>query len=256
MKTSELKNDDIKNMTFMGEIVDIQDPLKRCRARVRVFGKFDELADDELPWANQQMGMTFGTGGGSGALSTPRKGAVVNVIFDNGNLYSPYYYNVQETSPDLLEEIKNSYEGAHSLIYDKDEKLKVFYTREKGLNFILDESRVTIESDNAIVIEHKGTSTIIELRGNNITMTADSEINVTAGSRMKMTAPEVWVDGKESKVGHTASYSMVLAEPLWAFLKTLSAAVDAKMYPTPSAMASACAQAEMLSTSKTCKVSK
>jgi hypothetical protein len=257
MKVRELKNDDLKSMVFMGEVVDIEDPIKQGRARVRVFGKFDDLADDEIPWANQQMGITFGTAGGSGAISIPRKGAVVNVMFDNGNLYSPYFYNIQEASPDLLEEIKNSYEGAHALIYDKDEKgLKVFYTREKGLNFILDESRVTIESDNAIVIEHKGTSAIIELRGNNITITADSEINATAGSRVKVTAPEVWIDGKETKTGHVASYSQVLGEPLFAFLKTLSAAVDAKLYPTPSAMASACALAEQLTLSQTCKISK
>ncbi len=87
-------------------------------------------------------------------------------------------------------------------------------------------------------------------------MTADSEVNVTAGSRVKITAPEVWVDGRETKVGHTPAYSAVLAEPLWAFLRVLSNAVDQKLYPTPSAMSSACEQAEQLSTSDTVKVSK
>lgn len=256
MRTSELKNDDLKSMLFMGEVVDIEDPTKTGRARVRIFGKFDELADDELPWATQALGFTFGSGGGSGSISIPRLGAVVNVVFDNGNLYSPYFMNIQETSTDLLDEIKNSYEGAQSLIYDADEKLKVFYTREKGLTLMLDESRVTIESDNAIVIEHKGTSTIIELRGNNITMTADSEINITAGSRVKVTAPEIWENGKETKIGHVPAYSAVLAEPLFAFLTVLSSSVDAKSPVTPSAMASACATAKSLATSQTVKVSK
>lgn len=256
IKSKDLKNDDLRNMTFLGEIVNVSDPEKKGRARIRVFGKFDELADDELPWAEQQMGNTFGAKGGTGAISVPRKGAVVNVLFDNGNVYTPYYYNIQEHSPELLNEIKNSYEGAHSLIYDMDENLKVFYTKEKGLNFMLKDSRVTIASDNAIIIEHKGTSSIIELRGNTITMTADSEINLTAGSRIKATAPEIWIDGKETKVGHIPAYSATLAEPLFAFLKALSAAVDAKLYPTPGAMASACATAEQLATSGTVKVSK
>lgn len=256
IKADEIKNDDLKNMVFMGEVVDIEDPEKLGRCRVKVFGKFDDIENDALPWAVPMLGFTFGKGGGSGALSIPRVGAVVNITFDNGNLYSPQFYNIQEVSQDLLDEIKNSYEGAHSLIYDGDEDLRIYYTREKGLTLWLKESRVNIASDNAITIEHKGTSSIIELRGNNITITADSEINLTGGSRIKATAPEVWIDGKETKTGHVASYSQVLGEPLFAFLKTLSATVDAKLYPTPSAMASACAAAEQLTLSQTCKISK
>lgn len=256
MERKDLVKDDLKIMTFLGVVVDIMDPEKMGRAKVRVFGKFDQLSDADLPWAHPHLSYSFGTSGGSGALSVPRKGAVVNVIFDNGNLYSPYYYNIQEVATDLLNEIKGSYEAAQSLIYDGDEKLQVFYTRAKGLSLILKGSRVNIASDNAITIEHKGTSCIIELRGNNITMTADSEINITAGSRVKVTAPEVWLDGKETKTGHIPAYSQVLGEPLFAFLKTLSAAVDAKLFPTPSAMATACATAEQLTLSGTCKISK
>jgi len=248
--------DDLMNMHLYGEIVDIQDPEKRGRARVKVFGKFDELDNDVIPWAEQAIGFTFGASGGSGALSIPRLGAIVNVYFDNGNLYTPFYYNILETSPDVLAEISGSYEAAQSLIYDGQEDLKIFYTREKGLTLSLKDSRINIASDNAITIEHVGTSSIIELRGGVVTMTTDSEINMTAGSRIKATAPEIWVDGKETKTGHVPSYSQVLGEPLFAFLKTLSAAVDAKLFPSPGAMASAAAQAEALSLSGTCKVSK
>ena len=256
MERKDLVKDDLAVMTFLGVVVDIEDPEKQGRARVRVFGKFDDLADTDLPWAQPWLGNTFGAGGGSGVISVPRKGAVVNVTFDNGNLYSPYFYNIHEASKDLLAEIKGSYEAAHSLIYDGDEQLKIFYTREKGLTMVLKDSRVNIASDNAITIEHRGTSAIIELRGNNITITSDSQIDLTAGSRVKVTAPEVWENGNETKLGHVPAYSAVLAEPLFAFLKTLSAAVDAKLYPTPSAMATACATAEALATSSTVKVSK
>lgn len=255
-KRTNMIDDDLSSMDLMGVIVDINDPEKLGRARVRVFGKFDDIVDEDLPWAEPHIGNTFGQKGGSGTISIPRKGAVVNVLFDNGNIYSPLFYNIQEVSPDLLAEIKNSYEGAHALLYDGDEELKLFYTREKGITMVLKDSRVNIASDNSITIEHKGTQSIIELRGGNITINSDSEINMTAGSRVKVTAPEVWIDGKETKVGHTASYSAVLAEPLFAFLKTLAATVDAKMYVTAGAMASACAQAEQLSTSGTVKVSK
>lgn len=249
-------SDDLMNMHFIGEIVDINDPEKRGRAKVKVYGKFDELDDEDLPWAEQSMGFTFGSDGGSGSLSVPKLGAVVNVYFDNGNIYTPFYYNILESSLPMLNEISSSYEGAHSLLFDTDEDLKIYYTREKGLTLSLKDSRINIASDNSITVEHKDTSSIIELRGGVITITTDSEINSTAGSRIKDTAPEIWVDGKESKFGHVPAYSMVLGEPLFNALLTLAAAVDAKLYPSPGAMVAEIERAKRLSLSQTCKVSK
>jgi hypothetical protein len=256
MEEKDITHDDLRLMNFYGEVVDINDPEKRGRAKVRVFGKFDTLDDSDIPWAEQSAGTTFGSGGGTGMLSVPRLGTVVRVYFDNGKIYAPIYQNVLEPAPDLLREISESYEGAHSLIYDGDEDLKVFYTRESGLKLELKGSIVNIASDNSITIEHAGTSAIIELRGGTCTITTDSEIEMTAGSRIKATAPEVWVDGRETKTGHVPAYSQVLGEPLFTFLAALSNAVDAKLYPSPGAMSSACQQARQLSLSDTCKVSK
>ena len=247
--------DDLNVTEFMGVVIDSADPLKIGRCKIRVFGKFDDIPDSDIPWAFPKRNLSFGKGGGAGQFSYPKKDSVVSVKFNNGNLYSPEYYSIQELSEDLKKEISGSYENANSLIYDGDENLKVYYTQQKGLTLLLKDSRVNIGSDNAIIIEHKDTSAIIELRGNNITMTANSEVNVTGGTRVKVTSPEILVDGKETKLGHIPSYSAVLSEPLFAFLKTLSAAVDAKMYPTPGVFSSACAMAEELSTSKTVKIS-
>jgi hypothetical protein len=256
LKREQWIKDELREMQFLGVVVDNADPKKIGRCRIRVFGKFDDIADGDLPWATPMRSLSFGMDGGSGQFSTPKKDAVVTVRFNNGNIYSPEYYAIQELATDLKNEINGSYQNAHSVIYDDDEKLRMYYTQQKGFTLYLKESRINIANDNAITIEHKGTSAIIELRGNNITITADSEINITGGSRIKATAPEVWLDGKETKTGHVPSYSQVLGEPLFAFLKTLASTVDAKLYPTPGAMSSACATAEQLTLSNTCKISK
>jgi hypothetical protein len=250
-----LSKDELREMMFLGKVVDSQDPTHSGRCRVRVFGMFDELADDELPWAQPQLGLSFGQNGTSGAISVPKVGSVVHVRFDNGNLYSPVFHGLQEPAADLVAEIANSYTNAHSLVYDGDEELRIYYTQEKGLTMYLKHSRINIANDNTITIEHKDTRSIIELRGPVITITADSEVNITGQSRVKLDSAEVWAHGKQTKVGDQPAYSAVLAEPLWAFLKVLSAAVDAKLYATPGAMSGACATAEQLATSKTVKVS-
>ena len=37
--------------SYLGVIVDINDPLKQGRAKVRVFGIFDDLEIEDIPWS-------------------------------------------------------------------------------------------------------------------------------------------------------------------------------------------------------------
>jgi len=37
---------------YLGEIVDINDPRKEGRARIKVFGLFDSIETEDIPWAD------------------------------------------------------------------------------------------------------------------------------------------------------------------------------------------------------------
>ena len=144
---------------YLGEVVDINDPQKSGRARVKVFGLFDGLETEDIPWATQVNTPSFGRGG-AGNISVPKLGAVVAVEFDGQNYYRMNYYADWEISHDLLDEISDSYEGAHSLIYDNAAEpgpLQIFYTRKKGLNLILGDAKVQLDTQNGgqlrVVIE-------------------------------------------------------------------------------------------------------
>ena len=145
---------------LLGEIVDINDPLKQGRARVRVFGFFEDLEIEDIPWAEQSSALSFSSARGSGNITIPRLGSVVNVYFDGSNYYKIYYGTEMETSPELLAEIADSYEGAQSLIYDTDAQpgpLKIFYTRKKGLTISLGDAKVQLDTQDGgqlrVVIE-------------------------------------------------------------------------------------------------------
>ena len=73
--------------TYLGEIVDINDPLKQGRAKVSVFGLFDGIPIEDIPWAEQNPGISFGGDYGGGNVSIPRMGAVVSVTFEEENYY-------------------------------------------------------------------------------------------------------------------------------------------------------------------------
>jgi len=144
----------------LGEIVDVNDPLKQGRARIRVFGFFDDLEVDDIPWAEQISGLSFSSSRGNGNISIPRVGAVVNVQFDGPNYYKLFYEFEKETSPELLEEISDSYEGAQSLWYDVESQpgpLKLFYTKKKGMILSLGDAKVQLDTQDGgqlrVVIE-------------------------------------------------------------------------------------------------------
>lgn len=245
-----------RSQHFLGVVIDNMDPEFRARCKVRVFGAYDDIADADLPWAFQRFEISFGENGGSGRVSIPKIGSVVHVQFNNGNYYAPEYKAIQELSSDLIDELRSSYEGSHSLIYDGIEKIKIYYTVAKGLVIDLKDSSVVISNDNSITVTHAGQTATLEFRGGKITEYANSEIESTAITRIKQSSNEIWSDGKVTKLGHIPVYSAVLAEPLWMFLKQLASAVDAKLPSTPGVMVSLAESYEQLSTSSVVKVTK
>ena len=251
----ERPNTDISH--YLGVVVDNKDPEFKGRAKIRVFGVFDpDILDEDLPWAHQRFEQSYGLGGGSGRMSVPKLGSVVHVQFNNGNYYSPEYKAVQELAPDLIEEISASYDGAHSIIYDGIERLKMYYTVEKGLVIDLKESKIIIRNDNSILITHADDTSSIELKGGKITKYADQEIENTAITRIKHSSEEVWMDGKTTNLGHSPLFSAVCAEPLWDFLKKLAISIDSKLPATPGVNSTLASSFEQLATSQTVRVTR
>jgi hypothetical protein len=142
------------------------------------------------------------------------------------------------------------------VIYDGIERLKMYYTVEKGFVIDLKESKIIIRNDNSILITHADDSSSIELKGGKITKYADQEIENTAVTRIKHSSEEVWMDGKTTNLGHSPVFSAICAEPLWDFLKKLAIAVDAKMPATPSVNSTLAESFEQLSTSQTVRVTR
>lgn len=177
---------------YIGEIVDIDDPLFEGRARIRVFGIFDDLDIEDIPWATQINGISFGKNG-SGMLSVPKKGAVVTVEFNGENYYRMVYYAEWNADEDLKSEIKDSYEGAHSLIYDSSAKpgpLKIFYTQSKGLNISLDNAKIQLDTQDGCKLR-----IVIEMGADQIRMENNKVIIKSNNIELGETAVESLIKG-------------------------------------------------------------
>lgn len=244
---------------YIGEVVDNEDPLKELRCKIRVYGLMDSLKDDELIWffPDNKCFFAGGGSGGFGCGSVPKKGTKVKVRFQNNDIYSGVYYTIENINESLRNEISDDYKDTHVLLYDDDHKLKVIYQPNRGFEIYLKESRVLINPDSSITIEHKGTSSIIELIGDNIRIVSNSKVEITTGSKVEITSGECVANGKQyTKLGPSPVFSAVLSEPLFAALKQLASLVDSK-YPASAGAASSIIQsAEQLATSKNVKLSK
>lgn len=186
----------------LGEIVDINDPLKQGRARIRVFGFFDDLEIEDIPWAEQVSGLSFSSARGNGNISIPRVGATVNVQFDGSNYYKCFYEFEKESDPALLEEIADSYEGAQSLWYDVEAEpgtLKLFYTKKKGMVLSLGDAKIQLDTQDG------GNLRIVIEMGND---------------QIKMENSKVIINSNNIELGEGATQAVILGDAFKQFFDT------------------------------------
>ena len=274
MFLGQVSNEDIVNdfatnyaakfaLTYMGTVEDVDDPLKigRCRIRIPLIHgpkstseNLSAISTADIPWAMPKYPIMFGMGGRAGAASIPKIDSVVEVRFSNSNMNAPEYSVVQELADDVKDILNTEYLGTHVICSDGDEEFRIFFTKSKGITIYNKGSRINIGRDSAILVEHKGATASMEMRGSVITTFANSEMNSTAGTRIKSTSKEVWANGALTKLGTKPLYSAVCGEPLFALLKIMAAIIDFKLYPTPNVTMGIVEQMKQLILSKTVKV--
>lgn len=92
-KLAQLAQDNFK-ITFpvIGEVVGIDDPLKRDRIQCRLVGiTSDDVSDENCPWCEQKANLFSGSKDTSGVSTVPDVGSFVYVEFLYGNIESPLY---------------------------------------------------------------------------------------------------------------------------------------------------------------------
>lgn len=130
MDNKEIQKDNIRDAHWIGEVVDNADPSNLGRCRIKVFGKFDQLPTEAIPWATPMNRDHVG------AQSVPRIGDVVAVRFDNGNIYHPEYWFQIDQNSELKTEVLDASSAAQdvvSLVYDAERNVRIYWSPEDGL---------------------------------------------------------------------------------------------------------------------------
>lgn len=105
------------NRIYKGQVVDLNDPLKKGRVRVTIYDLGFITADKGF-WCSPTEG---------NSISMPAQGDWVNVYFEAGDRSRPKYFG---KSQDMSGQLPNSYDGkpsTHILFEEPSGKQKVIY---------------------------------------------------------------------------------------------------------------------------------
>lgn len=206
-----IQEDNLHGTNWIGEVVDIEDPTQEGRIRVKVFGKFDELEPESIPWASPRTKISGGSATGSGSFSVPKLGSIVGIIFENGELGNPEWYTIEHISDELKEEIGGSYANAHSLIYDTVTEgfVKVFFTEAKGLMLDYKETQVNIKPDNSVVIQNPNGDIIEITNEGKLTITVSDTIEVNCKTALVNASDKAKIDSPKIELGKNATEAVI-----------------------------------------------
>lgn len=229
-----------KDKFYVGKVIYNEDPTFTGRCKIRVFGLFDSLGDDFIPWFTPVASNIFSTKGG-GSLSVPKIGDVVRVKFANNDLYSGEYSSLQYLDPDMINEIKDDYLGTQVLLFDAEAELLVLYQNSTGFKIYHKGSSMIIDPKGMIQLKHQNNNCVLELKEDGIIITTAGDggnsstgnIKISSGNTINIVADNVNVTAKTCNIGNNAQkkhHPAVKGDALQAALSKLATAINTK-YP-------------------------
>ena len=162
---------------WVGEVINTGDPLQLGRVKVKIFGKYDELDEEVIPWAIPYNQLSSGT------VYIPKVGEICNVFFENGDENIPFFMGISKTNDDLLGEYAEDYPKVWSIVYDKragedatgevsDERtLEIFYTETQGLIIRKNDSFIQFKNeDESILLTNGSTGKVVHISDDGISL--------------------------------------------------------------------------------------
>tara|TARA_R110001592_G_scaffold220637_2_gene475300 strand:+ start:2116 stop:2901 length:786 start_codon:yes stop_codon:yes gene_type:complete len=143
---------------WVGEVINTGDPLQLGRVKIKIFGKYDELEEDVIPWAIPYNQLASGT------VYIPKIGEICNVFFENGDENIPFYTGIAKTNDSFFAEQGEDYPKVWSIVYDKrmgedglgeetdPRTLEIFYTETQGLIVRKNESFIQFSNEDESIL--------------------------------------------------------------------------------------------------------
>lgn len=146
---------------YVGIVEDNNDPNRLGRIKVRVQSIFDEIPTEHIPWAH-----SYTTPNGK-SYELPAVGKIVNVIFENGIMYNPFYISTDKYNINLQDKLESlsddDYKDFVAILFDH--KTRIYSDNDElTLDYLL--NKLTIDK-SGINLEIKDNSKKINIGSKN-----------------------------------------------------------------------------------------
>jgi hypothetical protein len=203
---------------FVGEVINVKDdPLKLGRAQVRVFGIYDEIDKDDLPWAQIVVPVTQGVHEGNGQYLGMLVGTQVFGIFlDGQNSQLPMIVGSIPKEGDQNDRVENVGEYPKNKVYktetghyreydDTEGKTRIKEQHKSGTNYEVleegDRTTLVVKDERLVVV---GDKYAVVVGNDELNVTGDIKIVVSGSATVEVT--------KEAKI--KSAVSIDLSAPL------------------------------------------
>lgn len=210
---------------WIGSVINTADPLQLGRVKIRIFGKYDELDEEVIPWSIPYNQLSSGT------VIIPKVGEFCNVFFENGDENVPFYTGIAKTNDDLIGEFAEDYPKVWSIVYDtrmgedgvgevSDERsLEIFYTETQGLIIRKNDSFVQFKNeDESILVKNGNTGKVVHLFDDGISIGTEGgslEPAVLGDTLEQLLIDFITALGQVQVVSPAGPCSPMAAAPTW-----------------------------------------
>jgi hypothetical protein len=153
--------------TFIGKVVDNNDPKRLGRCRISVLNVFDNIPTESIPWATPQKDLN------GNQFILPEVGKILTVTFDQGKYYMPVYTYAQHHNVNLEKKLteldSTSYTSMRSLMFDH--KIQIFSNDSDGLMMDYKYNQINV-TDSSINLNLKDNSGKVNIGTNDATQEA------------------------------------------------------------------------------------
>tara|TARA_B110000879_G_C11155896_1_gene506861 strand:+ start:1392 stop:1952 length:561 start_codon:yes stop_codon:yes gene_type:complete len=149
---------------FLGSVVDVKDPMELGRVKVKVFGVYDDIDDDNLPWAQIVVPITQGIHEGKGQNLGILVGTqVFGMFLDGKSSQLPMVIGTVPKEGDTNSKATANYplnkvyetETGHFKEYDDSGTGRIKEYHQKGTYYEMKEDGIHIYGDTKVTIHGK-----------------------------------------------------------------------------------------------------
>lgn len=186
----QVKKQELTGRFFIGKVVSEPDadPAQLERVRVRVPHIFDDMADEELPWAMPVKHRANGSIGSVGSFGVPVKDTDIFVLFEAGDIYSPLYFGSAVTAEDLKQIAGTTYGKTVGMIDPSGNYLYLDYATNIAKFHHTSGTEITVAANGAVTI-----TTVNNVTQNitgTLTQTVSGNVSTTStGGNVSISAP-------------------------------------------------------------------